>query len=175
MPDHPKSITARKPPSRRQAVLLLAVCALCAGGATAAASGRGHTARSRVLTLTSVLDPRSVQTTDVGPKGPSAGDVTVFSAALRQGKRVVGRLEGTTTAADPKYQGDVKTEYLALHGGTIAIIGGGQSGAPGVGRPDSKILDSVVGGTGRYLGARGSVSARDISDTTERITLRLTR
>jgi hypothetical protein len=160
---------------RRWPLLVLpTLCALGAGGAAATAH-TGHASSARTLKLTSTIDVHSVQTTDVGPSGPSAGDVSVYSATLRRGHRIVGRLEGTTTAADNRYQGDVKTEYLALHDGTIAIVGGGQSGAPGVGRPDSRILDAVVGGTGRYAGAGGSVSVKDVSDAVEVMTIRLTK
>lgn len=168
----PETLTQGR--ARRRAAVVLLLCALGAGGAVAAAHG-GQSSAPRVLRLTATIDPHSIQTTDVGAHGPSAGDVTVYSATVRSGKTVVGRLEGATTAADPDYQGDVKTEYLALHDGTIAIVGGGQSGAPGVGRPDSKILDAVVGGTGRYVGAGGSVSVRDVSDMVMQMTLRLTK
>jgi hypothetical protein len=128
---------------------------------------------TRVIKLRAVFDESSSHATDVSPTGPSAGDTFVYSATLHRGGHVVGRMEGVTTAADNRYQGDVSTQYYVLHRGTIAVVGGGQSGAPGVGRPDDKILDSVVGGTGAYFGARGSVTVRDLSPSTELITLRL--
>jgi hypothetical protein len=159
----------------------LSVLFAAAGGALVAAvafvgvGAAGTAGLPSALTLTIVQDPRAAHVADAPPKGPSAGDVYVYSATIRSGGRVVGRLEGTTTAADSKYQGDVSTQYLVLHDGTIAIVGGGQSGAPGVGRPDNRIYDAVVGGTGRYAGAGGWVGARDISDTTELMTLHFTR
>lgn len=121
------------------------------------------------------LDPKSVHTTDYPPKGPSAGDVFVYSATLREAGHVVGRLEGSTTAADPKYRGDISTQYYVLHDGTVAVQGGGQSGAPGVGRPDSRIFDTIVGGTGDFTGVGGWVSGRDINETTEVVTLHFRR
>jgi len=121
------------------------------------------------------LDPKSTHTTDYRPKGPSAGDVLVYSATLREAGKVVGRLEGTITAADPKYQGDISSQYFVLHDGAVAVQGGGQSGAPGVGRPDSRIFDTIVGGTGRFTGVGGWVSARDVNETTEIVTLHFRR
>jgi hypothetical protein len=152
----------------------LAPMVAAAGSVPALAAS--HPARPpRVLTLTAVIDAASVHTTDVGRKGPSAGDLTVYSATLRRGSHTVGRLEGYTVAADPRYQGDVRTAYLVLRDGTVAVVGGGQSGAPGVGRPDSRVYDAIVGGTGRYTGAGGWVGARDLNDTTQRMTLHFTR
>lgn len=139
-----------------------------------AAAGSSGSA-TRTLTLSLVQDSSAAHTNDAPPKGPSAGDVFVYSATVRKAGRVVGRLEGSTTAMDPKYQGDVSTQYLVLNDGTIAIVGGGQSGAPGVGRPDTKIYDSVVGGTGAYVGAGSWVSARNVSGTVEIMTIHLTR
>lgn len=129
----------------------------------------------RELRLRVTLDPKSTHTTDYAPKGPSVGDVFVYSATLRETGHVVGRLEGSNTAADPKYRGDLSNQYFVLHDGTVAVQGGGQSGAPGVGRPDSRIFDTIVGGTGRFTGVGGWVSARDINQTTEIVTLHLRR
>jgi hypothetical protein len=129
--------------------------------------------RHRDLKLTVVFDPRAGHSTDVRPKGPSAGDTFVYSATIKHGTRVIGRLEGVTIAADTRYQGDVSTQYFVLKHGTVAVVGGGQSGAPGVGRPDSKIFDAVVGGTGDYTGAGGWVTARDVDDRTELLNLHL--
>jgi|1186.fasta_scaffold298415_1 hypothetical protein len=127
------------------------------------------------LRLRVTLDPKSTHFTDYPPKGPSVGDVFVYSATLREDGRVVGRLEGSSTAADPKYRGNISTQYYVLHDGTIAVQGGGQSGAPGVGRPDSRIFDAIVGGTGKFTGVGGWVSGRDVNETTLIVTLHLRR
>jgi hypothetical protein len=64
---------------------------------------------------------------------------------------------------------------LVLNDGTVAVVGGGQSDAPGVGRPDSRIYDAIVGGSGRYAGAGGWVSVRDVNDSVQMMTLHFTR
>src|SRR3954452_5793286 len=136
---------------------------------TAAAMAEGR------LRLRGTLDPKSTHFTDYAPKRPSVGDVFVYSATLREAGRVVGRLEGSSTAADQKYQGNISSQYFVLHDGTIAVHGGAQSGAPGVGRPDSRIFDAIVGGTGEFTGVGGWVSGRDVNETTEIVTLHLRR
>jgi len=156
---------------------LMAAVIVCAAAVAALVGvGRADGSGARVsLTLKVLLDPKSAHNLDVSPKGPSAGDMAVYSATLTRGGRTVGRLEGETIAADPRYQGDVSTQYLVLGDGTVAIVGGGQSGAPGVGRPDSRIFDAIVGGSGRYAGAGGWVSVKDLSDSVELMTLHFTR
>lgn len=151
----------------------LVICAALAAGVVGLRRANGASP-ARTLILTIRFDAASAHDLDVSPKGPSVGDINVYSATLLRANRVVGRLEGETVAADPKYEGDLSTQYLALRDGTIAIVGGGQSGAPGVGRPDSRIFDSIVGGSGRYDGAGGWVSVRDLSDSVEQMTLHFT-
>jgi hypothetical protein len=174
MSDHSSS---KQPSAAARRRLTLAVTGACAIGLiTAAAANQGHAgARPSTLTLTARIDPSAARSIDTAPTGPSAGDIFVYSATIRHGRRVIGRLEGTTTGADPKYQGDVSTQYWVLRNGTIAVIGGGQTGAPGVGRPDSRIYDAIVGGTGRYTGAHGWVSGDDLDDTTIQRTFHFTR
>jgi hypothetical protein len=137
-------------------------------------TAQGSTALgNRTLRIT--LDRGSVHNTDVGPRGASPGDTFVYSATIRDRNTVVGRLEGTVVAADPRYRGDISTRYLVLNDGTVAVVGGGQSDAPGVGRPDSRIYDAIVGGSGRYAGAGGWVSVRDVNDSVQMMTLHFTR
>lgn len=154
---------------------LAAAMAATVTGVVAAQGTPAGAVRSTVRTVTVIaaFDPKAGHLTDVGRKGPSAGDTFVYSATLSRGGKIVGRLEGTTVAADNRYQGDVSTQYWVLHTGTIAVVGGGQSGAPGVGRPDGKIYDAVVGGTGRFAGVRGWVSVHDVDGRTERVTFHL--
>lgn len=155
------------------AVASAAIAAVVAAGVVWAGPGSAASGARR-LTLRVRFDPGASHNTDVPPSGPSAGDTAVYSATLRKSGRVVGRLEGVTVAADNKYQGDVSTQYLVLNDGTVAIVGGGESGAPGVGRPDTRIYDAIVGGTGRYVGASGWVSVKNVSDTVEQMTLHFT-
>jgi hypothetical protein len=156
--------------------------AVCAAGVTAGTvlavwAGQGNASGPSApgaLILQLAFDPSASHTTDVAPKGPSAGDMYIYSATIKRDGKVVGRLEGTTVAADNTYQGDVSTQYLALSDGTVAIVGGGQSGAPGVGRPDDQIDDSIVGGSGRYAGAGGWVTVKDLGRNVEQMTLHFT-
>jgi hypothetical protein len=154
-----------------------ALAGALAGGAIAVAGvgAAGTSSALAPLTLTIAIDPSSVHSMDLAPKGPSSGDVNVYSGTIRRSGRVAGRVEGESTDADEKYEGNISSQYLVLADGTVAIAGGGQSGAPGVGRPDSKIYDAIVGGTGRYAGEGGWVSEKDISESVEQMTLHFTR
>lgn len=157
---------------------LAAACTVGVAVGAAFTLGTAHSTASsgprHEVTLLLTFDRHASHDTDVKPHGPSAGDTYVYSATIRRGGRVVGRLEGVTIAADDRYPGDVSTQYLALAGGTVAIVGGGQSGAPGVGRPDNRIYDSIVGGSGRYAGASGWVSAKDVRGGAEQMKLHFT-
>lgn len=161
--------------TRRTLLAAPAAVAAVALGAALAAGGAPAKAPPRTLTLTAVLDTQSVHTNDLAPEGPSAGDVTVYSASLRRGSRLVGRMQGQSTASDPRYRGNIKTQYLTLRDGTIAIVGGGQDGAPGTRPRGTAIPDAIAGGTGRYAGARGSVMGHDLDDRRLRLTLRFVR
>jgi hypothetical protein len=153
--------------------LALAACGGCALGATAVATSTPAKPATRTLTLKMTEDRSAAHTLDVPPKGLSTGDTFTYSGALRRGRRIVGRLEGIGTAADAKYKGNIGTQYFVLHDGTIAVIVGGQDGAPGVGRPDSRIWNAIAGGSGKYAGARGWVSGHDLPDGSVSMTFHL--
>jgi hypothetical protein len=107
-----------------------------------------------VIRLKSVTVARSIK--DVPPKGPSRGDV--YSARFRllnvvpQFGRNAGAAVGTehSSLELPSRTMAVVSGVVTLPDGTIAYRGRGRLG--------SNVPIPVVGGTGRFAGARGTLT-----------------
>jgi hypothetical protein len=150
-------------------LVIVATVAAAALGATRLAHGQpAHTAYTVVLDKSSL-----VKALDARPKGDSPGDVTVFSASVASAGKTVGRLEATTTAVDPRYQGVAFTMLLDLPRGTLVLQGGGFNRRPrGLTRKGADQL-AVTGGTGDYAGAAGVATLTPTGPTTPRLVLSL--
>lgn len=153
----------------RTIALVTVVGAAALAGVTQLAHGQPARA-----TYSVVLDkPSLVKALDAKPRGSSPGDVTVFSASVVSAGRAVGRLEATTTAIDPRYQGVVFTMLLDLPGGSLALEGGGFNKQPqGLTKKWAGEL-AVTGGTGDYAGAAGVATLTQTGPTTQRLVLSL--
>jgi len=136
----------------------------------------GHASSVVTTSYTVKLDKKTLVTAlDAKPKGVSPGDITVFSADVLDGTRHAGRLEGTSVAIDPRYEGVTFSFVVYLPGGMLTLAGGGLNGhVPGLPAhlPDDL---AVTGGTGDYAGARGVATLKNIGPTTQRLTLSLQR
>ncbi len=134
----------------------------------------GHASSAAPTTFTVKLDKKTLVTAlDAKPKGVSPGDITVFSADVLDGTRRAGRLEATSVAIDPRYQGVTFSFVVYLPGGMLTLAGGGLNGhVPGLPAhlPDDL---AVTGGTGEYAGARGVATLKNLGPTTQRLTLTL--
>lgn len=136
--------------------------------------GRWRTGRSLDgnATLTSSLDQSSIVVNDVKPKGDSAGDLTTLAATLKRDGQLAGRAEYAIAGVDPRYAGAHFSATLLLSNGTIELADAGLAKrAPGLPKPGKDTILSIAGGTGAYVGARGTYTAADLTDTTERIEL----
>lgn len=151
---------------------LIAAAALAAALAAMTHVGRADSAGTAVYTVQ--LDQKSLVTAlDAKPKGASPGDLTVFSATVKSGASVAGRLEAQTVAIDPRYQGVSFSMLLHLAGGALVLQGGGFDGhVPGLTKEGANQL-AVTGGTGRYAGASGTATLVQTGKTTQRLTLSL--
>jgi hypothetical protein len=131
-------------------------------------------APSGTFTLTATLDSHSLARVDERPKGESPGDVSVFSASLRRDGRADGRAEFVQTLVDPRYQGLSIRASLLLGDGTLELQGAGlDRKAPGGGSPSEETELAVVGGTGSYAGAGGTVRLVPVGHTTQRLEITL--
>jgi hypothetical protein len=154
----------------------LTIAATLAAAASAAAlsalPASGHDARrARTIVLTSVARPADQKTIDLKPRGESVGDRMLSSETLRRGGVPVAREEGDCVLLDPSYLGAQCSFTLMFRDGVL--IGQGASvtkPVPGVG--DTPDDFAIVGGTGRFKGASGSVNVQS-TRTGHRVTLRL--
>jgi hypothetical protein len=135
---------------------LLAALALSVTAATATAQAP--------MTIQLISVGTSERTNDVPPAGPSRGDTSVQTSRLlnavpqfgKPRNSVVGRDRATITLTGPT-AGRIDG-VTTLPGGTL-VLRGAMRVQPGVG-----IVFPVVRGTGRYAGARGTVTILGSND-----------
>lgn len=145
------------------AIVTLGTLVLSSG--TAAADGRGK-GKHREDTLKLVATTIQEEFVDVGDPGPSLGDMFVFSEVLRERGREVGTSGGvcTVTEAVPPYT------VLTFHCVATLSLRRGQITLQGLievqGEDDpGPFTVAITGGTGRYRGAGGEATVRDVSAT----------
>lgn len=135
--------------------------AVVIAGSVAVASGSDKPA-SAAKTIHAESKTVSVEQVDNGPSGPSAGDLLVFRNQLTRAGKALGSLEVACTFVK------LEDDY-ACHG--TAFLPAGQlalSGALSLDRPTNVL--PIVGGTGRYRRAGGTVTARQTGDDTNVLT-----
>lgn len=153
---------------KRTLILVAAVTAVAVAVPLAAAPA----APSGGLTLTATVDTHSTARVDARPKGESPGDLSIFSATLRRDGHPDGRAEFVQTLIDPRYQGLSIRATLLLGDGTIDLQGAGLNRQPPGGAKPSPQTDlAIVGGTGAYAGAAGTVHLVPVGHTTQRLEL----
>jgi allene oxide cyclase-like protein len=114
-------------------------------------------------TLTVLTKTREAKVVDLGPQGPTHGDMRTVNAPLYDegGKKRIGRLDAFCVLTDPADKPDEKavmTECVY----TYTLPDGEISGQGLVARPElSEVqvpgVDAVIGGTGKYVGVEGEV------------------
>jgi hypothetical protein len=157
--------------SRRLAVLLgalvvVVVLALGMMGVLGAVPGNAaddRTVAKERTTLTVSTKTREQKVVDLGPQGPSHGDMRVVNAPLygENAKERIGRLDVFCVLTDPTDQPNEKTHMTectytyTLPGGEISAQG--VTPLPKLPEPPPRVVDAVSGGTGTYAGVRGEV------------------
>jgi hypothetical protein len=115
------------------------------------------------FTVQSKLDRPTLHRFDNGKHGDSAGDVFVLATKLSRDGKAAGRGEYVQTAVDDRYRGISMTVHLLLPDGTLDLQGAGlDRRAPGLAKPSAEADLAVVGGTGAYAGASGTVHPIDV-------------
>ena len=112
-------------------------------------------------TITVVTKTGGIKVVDLGPRGPSQGDMRVFSVTLYDegGKEKVGRLDAFCVVTDPADEPNEKA-HMAECTYTYTLPGGeinaqGVNAYPKLSEPAPRSVDAITGGTGKYAGVRG--------------------
>jgi hypothetical protein len=153
--------------SRRPIVLLVALVVVIAlgiigvlGAVSASPTNDDHRNDSEARTLTVVTKTPEVKVVDLGPQGPTHGDIRVTNAPLYNatGKERIGRLDLFCAVTDPADESAEKahmaecTKTFTLPGGEISsqcMEAYPKLSAPAPG------VNAISGGTGKYAGVRG--------------------
>jgi hypothetical protein len=95
------------------------------------------------------------------------------AADLRRAGKSYGRLALVDYVLDTRYEGSMKIGTMFLPRGTLSLQGGGVNvPVPGAARQDKEQL-AVVGGTGAYERAAGSVTILPEPDGDGRVSVQL--
>ncbi|WP_436943850.1 allene oxide cyclase barrel-like domain-containing protein [Streptomyces sp. SudanB25_2051] len=144
--------------------------AAVAVGVWAVGSANAGPAKGRVEILELKVQNDQYTAADLGPAGPSLGDMDVYSGTAVKDGRSVGRGGGSCQVVHMK--GDEVTSQcvitMEVAEGSVTMQSLWTKGAP--------TLDmAVTGGTGAYRNARGIARFWDIATPNERARLEITR
>ena len=134
-----------------------------------------HSNNSSTETFTIYQDAPKMSLLDLGAPGNSLGDVYHFSAALHseRGGPVTGEVVGSKTLvklptdANPNMERRATLMFFTFAEGKDQIIAfGAAEYSPSVPEfdADKPVVRPVLGGTGKYMGARGQVTSTRSSD-----------
>jgi hypothetical protein len=142
---------------------IVAAAAAIAAAAAVLPLSSAPAAPNEAFTLRSRLDKATLHGIDNGKRGASAGDVTVLATSLTRDGRPAGRALYVHTSLDDRYRGVSMIAHLLLPDGTIELQGEAlERKAPGLGKPPTEFDLAIVGGTGAYAGATGTMHPVDI-------------
>jgi allene oxide cyclase-like protein len=155
--------------STRRAVLLVALVGVLTLGimgvlrAVSASPDNAdeHNGSEGRSTLTVLTKTREIKVLDLGPQGPSHGDLRAINAPVynESGKEKVGRLDAFCAVTDPADEPNERahmaecTYTYTLLGGEISVQG--VNAYPKLSEPSPRSVDAISGGTGKYAGVRG--------------------
>jgi hypothetical protein len=112
---------------------------------------------AQTLTLQSVQAKGGEHAIDAAPRGESVGDRFVFASTLRRSGAMAGRMEGDCLAVDKKFEGLQCTLTAVLADGSITLQGASlNKRIPGAAASSGDVY-AVTGGTGAYLGVKGTM------------------
>ena len=156
--------------SRRVSILLLGALVVVVmalgilmGVLRAVSASPESAAKEHGNTLTVLTKTREEKVVDLGPRGPSQGDMRVVNAPLydENAKERIGRFDLFCVTTDPADEPNEKNHMVectytyTLPGGEISAQG--VTAFPKLPEPAPRVVDAVVGGTGKYVGVRGEV------------------
>ena len=148
---------------------MMASAALLVSSLMAACSP--HSTNPSTKTFTVYQNAPALKPLDLGPPGNGPGDAYYFSAPLHSspGGPVTGEVFGSKTVvaaqADPNSEKRATVLFFTFGDGRDQIIALGVVDYPPTAaefNPDKPVMRAILGGTGKYMGARGQLtSTRD--------------
>jgi hypothetical protein len=146
------------------------LAALAIGAWAVGSANAGTTAKGRVEVLEVKVQNDQYTAADLGPAGPSLGDMDVYSGTAIKDGRAIGRGGGSCQVVHMK--GDEVTSQCVLTmevaDGSVTMQSLWTKGVP-------SLEMAVTGGTGAYRDARGVARFWDIATPNERARLEITR
>jgi len=142
---------------------LLPLCVVGALALGVAACGDDDDGDTQKLTL-ETKGALTLFVEDNGRRGPTAGDERTYSQPLLEDGEQVGTIDGSTTIIGESegFEHRLGTTQFTLADGTI-LASGIYDAKPGVAVPARGVVRPIVGGTGTYEGAEGTVTQTAIS------------
>jgi hypothetical protein len=129
------------------------------------------TSSGRIRTLRVIAANPHTETLDFPPTGKSPGDIYVFDAPIlaASGRTVLGRLRGTQTEIKTEHGMETVQGMLTyqLGSGNDIVVGGLSANPLGTSVlvKNKPFVRAVLGGTGKYSGARGTVTTTRLTNT----------
>jgi hypothetical protein len=144
-------------------VVLLALAIGVVGAVSASPDEKKDDNKKEHTAFTVLTKNRERKVVDLGPQGPSQGDIRVTNATLynESGKKKVGRVDLFSVLTDPADEPNEKA-HMAEATATYTLPGGeisaqGLRAYPQLSGVPSRGVDAISGGTGKYAGVRGEV------------------
>jgi hypothetical protein len=151
---------------------ILVVVSVGAVAGFASASTSTSSSSGQISTLRVITAKPHTETLDFPPTGKSPGDVYVFDATIlsANGRTVLGGLRGTQT--DIKIEHGMETVQgmltYQLGTGNEIVVGGLSANPLSASRflvKNKTFVRAVLGGTGKYSGASGTVTTKRLTST----------
>lgn len=143
---------------------------LTVGAVIALGAGCGDGDGDETLSVVAPAKGQHLSTVDLGPEGKSGGDVYVFDGPLldSEEKETIGSVYGTQTSISLDRDSETVQAMITYdfgNGDRITVGGVGQYPRGDLGLvEDQEFERPILGGTGRYAGADGTLTSLRRSD-----------
>ena len=157
-------------------LLLAPVPALLAGAVAGAATAPVAVAAPRPADRTVYIERTFAQDLDFGDPGSSVGDLRATRGHVRKSLKgkIIGRYTTTQWTIGPGGERGLEERTITMEVtiGRNEVVMVSVYAAPQDSTPVDKVVYPIVGGTGKYAGARGTMTLVPIDDLRKRLEFR---